>query len=105
MAQWVQGLALSLLCHGYHLWPENFCVPWTWPKRREMSEEWPGCGETGTLVLVRMSPGATTTESRVGNPQNVKWSISVRSRDSTFESIPQRTESRDWEWTSVHLCS
>ena len=33
MAQWVQGLALSLLCRGYHLWPENFCVPWTWPKR------------------------------------------------------------------------
>ena len=26
MAQWVKDLALSLLWHGFHPWPGDFCV-------------------------------------------------------------------------------
>ena len=37
MAQWVKDLMSllwlwSLLWHGFNPWPENFHVPWVWPK-------------------------------------------------------------------------
>ena len=28
--QWIR----SLLWHGFHLWPRNFCMPQVWPKKK-----------------------------------------------------------------------
>lgn len=33
MAQWIKGMALSLLWLGFHPWPRNFCMLRPWPKK------------------------------------------------------------------------
>ena len=34
VAQQVRDPMLSLLWHGFHPWPENFCMPWVQPENK-----------------------------------------------------------------------
>ena len=35
----VKDLVLSFLWFGFDLWPRNFFIPWTWPKKKKKKKK------------------------------------------------------------------
>ena len=87
MAQQVKDLALSLLWHGFHPWPGNFCVPQAWPKKMMLR-----------MKAKSLSPAQVLGRKKSGQPQDLGTTVpGLQGQFQLWLCFP----SPSWGWGSL----